>query len=192
MNTEMTMDYEPDQKDSIQHWNRCLEAVATTKDKATYMLFYDHFAPRLNSWLLGVTKDAELAEELVQETMLTVWRKSGQYDSSKAAASTWLFRIARNMHVDHLRRLKVRARADSMMLDVEPDEPEVHGGMHYDTARIRDAIKQLPVQQAQVIYKSYFEGKSHQEIANDMDLPLGSVKSSVRLAFQKLSKVLRP
>jgi RNA polymerase sigma-70 factor (ECF subfamily) len=186
------MDHEPDQKDSIQHWNRCLEAVATTKDKATYMLFYDHFAPRLNSWLLGVTKDAELAEELVQETMLTVWRKSGQYDSNKAAASTWLFRIARNLHVDHLRRLKVRTRADSMMLDVEPDEAEMQGGMHYDTARVRDAIKQLPVQQAQVIYKSYFEGKSHQEIASDMDLPLGSVKSSVRLAFQKLSKVLRP
>lgn len=181
--------HEPDQNDSIQHWNMCLEDVARTNSKATYMLFYDHFAPRLNSWLLGVTKDAALAEELVQEAMLTVWRKAHLYDSRKAAASTWLFRIARNLHVDHLRKLKVRIQADSIMQDVEFDEPERHDD---DTARIRDAIKQLPVQQAQVIYKTYFEGKSHQEIANDMDLPLGSVKSSIRVAFQKLSKELRP
>ena len=181
------MSKEQEQTDSIKHWNACLEEVAKTRDKVAYMRFYDHFAPRLNSWLLGLTKDGALAEELVQETMLSVWRKADQYNSAKAAASTWLFRIARNLHIDHIRRAQVRERALSQTSDGE----EVNYEINADSARIHQAISNLPVQQAQVIYKSYFEGKSHQEIANDMDLPLGTVKSSLRLAFQKLSHEMR-
>lgn len=173
--------------DQTRHWNACLEAVARTRDKALYLRFYDHFAPRLQSWLTGLTRDAHTAEELVQEAMITVWRKAEQYDSSKAAASTWLYRIARNLYVDQLRREKVRSRGAIYLEEPPPiDEPEG------DAERVRKAIESLPFQQAQVIYKSYFEGKSHQEIALDMDLPLGSVKSSLRLAFQKLCHIMRP
>jgi RNA polymerase sigma-70 factor (ECF subfamily) len=178
---------EPEQATS-QHWNSCLEQVAVSKDKAAFMALYDHFAPRLNSWLLSSTKNATLAEDLVQETMLSVWRKAELFDSSKASASTWLFRIARNLHIDYLRREKTRLKNNELQADTECTLFE--GNL--DDTKVQQALKQLPLQQAQVIYKSYFEGKSHQEIANDMDIPLGTVKSNMRLAFQKLSNAMRP
>lgn len=182
------MQHEAEQTDSIRYWSDCLEAVAKHRDKKQFMQLYDHFAPRINAWLLGITRDTVLAEELTQETLMTVWRKCALYDSGKAAASTWIFRIARNLHVDHLRRLNVADRA-ACYLDVIESGPEDE---QFDNERVRAAIRQLPAQQAQVIYKSYFEGKSHQEIADDMSLPLGSVKSSIRLAFQKLRDTMRP
>jgi RNA polymerase sigma-70 factor (ECF subfamily) len=188
MKQDIRMHNESDSSAQISHWNQCLESIAKSRDKQQYMLFYDHFAPRLKSWLLGVTKDDTLAEEIAQETMMTVWRKAHQYDSSKAAASTWIFRIARNLHVDHLRRQQVRDRANWIFDDTETVDYDVHS----DGRKIRDEIKKLPVQQAQVIFKSFFEGKSHQEISDEMSIPLGSVKSSLRLAFQKLSKAVRP
>jgi RNA polymerase sigma-70 factor (ECF subfamily) len=188
MKSETPMNKDAGQAKSIKHWNECLEQVAKTRDKHAFMRFYDHFAPRLNSWLLGLTKDAVLAEELVQESMLTVWRKAEQYNSAKAAASTWLFRIARNQYIDHIRRHLVREKAKNALGE---SSEEVAFEANADAPRIHQAISKLPQQQAQVIYKSYFEGKSHQEIADDMDLPLGTVKSSLRLGFQKLSNEMR-
>lgn len=179
---------EPEQQAQMRYWSDSLAKLGREGDRLTYVRIYDHFAPRLNAWLLGVTRDAVLAEELVQDTMLAVWRKADRYDPAKAAASTWIFRIARNLHIDHIRRTQVRDRGRSRLVE----EDTVFDEQPADADRIRDAMRNLPVQQAQVIYKSYFEGKSHQEIANDMDIPLGSVKSSLRLAFQKLSKALRP
>jgi len=179
---------EPEQPAQSHIWSDCLELIGRSHNKMEFMRFYDHFAPRLQSWLLGVTRDPGLAEELVQETMIAVWRKASKYDKSKAAASTWVFRIARNLHIDHLRRAQVRERSKAMLVD----DDTVFDDQSVDSERVQAAINQLPVQQAQVLYKSYFEGKSHQEIANEMDLPLGSVKSSLRLAFQKVCKVLRP
>jgi len=177
-----------DKHKEIEHWSRCLSQVGRTGDRALYLSFYDHFSPRLQSWLLGLTHDRALAEELTQEAMLAVWRKAHQYDADKAAASTWLFRIARNLYIDQLRRRQVQARGRNWLTEEDTRFAE-HSA---DAERVRQAIRQLPQQQAQVIYKSYFEGKSHQEIANDMDIPLGSVKSSLRLAFQKLCTALRP
>jgi len=179
---------ESEQRDPDLHWNGCLETVARSRDRAAFMALYDHFAPRLNGWLLRLTGDAALAEELVQETMLTVWRKACLYDSGKAAAGTWLFRIARNLYLDHLRRVKARGGDPVVLADPQPADDE----LQLDTRRIREALKTLPLVQAQVIYKSYFEGKSHQQIALELELPLGSVKSSIRLAFQKLSKLMGP
>lgn len=188
MKMEAAMYNEPEQQAQMRFWNESLARLGRDQDRSTYIKLYDHFAPRLNAWLLGVTRDQVLAEELVQDTMLAVWRKADRYDPSKAAASTWIFRIARNLHIDHLRRAQVRDRNRSRLVEEDTTFDEQPA----DADRIRSAMRQLPVQQAQVIYKTYFEGKSHQEIANDMDIPLGSVKSSLRLAFKKLSKALRP
>lgn len=178
---------EPDPQ-GTQYWNQCLMQLGQTGDRQLYQQFYHHFAPRLNSWLLSQTRDPILAEELVQDTMMAVWRKAAQYDAAKAAASTWLFRIARNLYIDQMRRAQVRERGKAKLVEDDThfdDQPA-------DASRVRQAMRDLPVQQAQVVYKSYFEGKSHQEIANEMEIPLGSVKSSLRLAFQKLCKALRP
>lgn len=188
----MRSDSDSEQQANIQHWNHCLKKVAVSKDKKAFMVFYDHFAPRLNSWLLNSTKDSSLAEELVQEAMLTVWRKAELFNSKKASASTWLFRIARNLHIDYLRKEKNRSRSTESDIDKDICDSSITFDFNLDDSKIHQAMMKLPTQQAQAIYKSYFEGKSHQEIANDMDIPLGSVKSSIRLGFQKLSSSMRP
>jgi RNA polymerase sigma-70 factor (ECF subfamily) len=189
--TDCTISTKQPVEQTSDYWDACLEDFALTGNKAVYVELYDHFAPRLNAWLLGQTKDPIMAEELVQETMLRLWHKAGQYKRGKAAASTWLFRIARNLHVDMLRRKQVAQKKEATiaMSYEEVTDSQSHTP---DGERIKREIAKLPVQQAQVIYKSYFEGKSHQEIADDMQIPLGSVKSSIRLAFQKLSKAMRP
>jgi RNA polymerase sigma-70 factor (ECF subfamily) len=185
MNVTNMMDNEAGQNE--QDWDQCLSQLAKSRDKQLYQALYSYFAPRLNSWLLAKTRDAAEAEELVQEVMTMVWRKASQYDRSKAAASTWLFRIARNLYIDRLRRQRVRRRA--LTASEEPTVQIADGQL--DSGKLQQAIRALPQQQAQVIYKSYFEGKTHSEIAADLEIPLGTVKSSLRLAFQKLSQTLR-
>jgi len=177
---------EPETSGQNLRWQECLASVARSRDQQAFMVFYDHFAPRLNGWLLRRTGDMALTEELVQETMLIVWRKAHLYDSRKAAPGTWLFRIARNLYVDHLRRTGSTYEEDCLLVEPAASDPELQP----DTGMLRDALKQLPFQQAQVIYMSYFEGKSHRQIADELDMPLGSVKSSLRLAFHKLSRLL--
>jgi RNA polymerase sigma-70 factor (ECF subfamily) len=178
-----------DNKPESTDWNRCLEEVAKTGDRRQFMLLYDHFSPRLNAWLQGLTADPALAEDLVQETMLNIWRKACQYNSTKALASTWVFRIARNVYIDHLRRQQASKRS-TVLVDEDALMVTVNYAEAIDAKPVRAAIKKLSVQQAQVLYQSYFAGQSHQEIAAAMDLPLGSVKSSLRLAFRKLSKII--
>lgn len=188
MKTEQAMRKKSEQLVESQDWNRCLSELGRTGDRQLYLQFYQYFAPRLNAWLQGVTRDPVMAEELVQDTMLAVWNKAAKYDARKAAASTWVYRIARNLHIDQLRRAQVRERSKAKLVE---DDTGFDDHLS-DAERVRDALRQLPVLQAQVVYKSYFEGKSHQEIANEIGMPLGSVKSNLRLAFQKLSRSIRP
>ncbi len=167
-------------------WNESLELIATTGDKRLFMRFYDHFSPRLKLWLLKLCADAALAEEISQEAFLQAWRKASNYDRSKASASTWLFTIARNLFIDHKRRQKVEQRH---LQSLESEEIQIDS-FNLDSDLIKQAIARLPHRQAQVIYQSYFLGRSHSEIAEILGLPLGSIKSSIRLAFQKLCKDL--
>lgn len=174
-------------------WNSCLQTIAATSDKQLFMQFYDHFAPRLNSWLQKLCGNRSLAEELTQEAMLQVWRKAALFDPSKASASTWLFRIGRNLYIDNQRRQAVRDKAQPILQDQATAQQENNDLIepNFDQAKLKQAIADLPQRQAQVIYQSYFQGLSHQEIATRLDLPLGSVKSSLRLGFQKLTKAMR-
>lgn len=167
-------------------WNQSLELIATTGDKRLFMRFYDHFSPRLRSWLLKLCADATLAEELSQEAFLQAWRKAASYERSKASASTWLFTIARNLFIDFKRRQKVEQKH---LQSLEGEEVQMDN-FNLDSNIVKEAIAKLPHRQAQVIYQSYFLGHSHSEIAEIMGLPLGSIKSSIRLAFQKLCKDL--
>ncbi|KEQ17521.1 sigma-70 family RNA polymerase sigma factor [Endozoicomonas numazuensis] len=153
------------------------------RDKQTFALLYDFFAPRLKSHLMSKGAHGEMAEELVQETMLSVWKNCKSYDPDKSAASTWIFRIARNLWIDRLRKEKSNLLSP---LDNYPESSFVPAMKEFDSAKIKSALKSLPQQQAQLVYKVYYEGKSHREISEDMDMPLGSVKSGLRLAFTKL------
>lgn len=132
---------------------------------------------------------ANHADELVQEVMLKVWQKAGAFNPEKAAASTWVYTIARNCRTDMYRRLQkfdTALRAEDLSVDEEGEEAFVTLHQKRNEDKIRGLIKELPLDQAQILTKVYMEGKSHSEVAGELDLPLGTVKSRVRLAMQKL------
>ena len=174
-------------------WGGCIAAIAKTRDGEAFALLFRHFAPRVKSYLLRCHMDAGVAEELVQETMLTVWRKADTFDPGRASASTWIFTIARNRRVDLLRG----ARHPDALLDDQPIESEAPSpsdsvlGAERE-ARAHEALNALPQDQAEVVRLSFFEDKPHADIARELGIPLGTVKSRLRLAFVRLKSALEP
>ena len=157
--------------------------LAKHRDKKLFIQLYDHFAPRLKSHLMQKGVNEGMAEELVQECMLSVWRHCGSYNPDKATASTWIFRIARNLWIDRLRKDKPDRISP---LDTYPEMAFTPEMAQTDSGALKNALNNLPPQQAQLIYQVYYAGKTHREISDEMDIPLGSVKSGLRLALNKL------
>jgi len=171
-------------------WSVCLAQIAESQDRAAFTRFFRHFAPLIKAFALsGSNLSATHADELVQEVMLKVWQKAGAFNPHKAAASTWVYTIARNCRTDMFRRLQ---KFDTPLAaeDFTPERPlgEPFEAMqsHRSRDRIRTLMRDLPIDQSQILAKVYMEGKSHAEAAAELDLPLGTVKSRVRLAIQKL------
>jgi len=176
-----------------QNWNQALTEVGLNRDREQFAALYQHFAPRVKTYLLRFGLSDAQAEELAQEALLQVWRKAEQYHASKAAASTWIFCIARNLFIDQQRsgRGKLENNTDSYhehegLLNHNEQATEDDNSWQSSQKHIEDALKELPLMQAQLVYKSYYQGKSHSEIAADLEIPIGSVKSGLRLAFKKL------
>ena len=168
-----------------EQFRHILVDLARYRDKKLFLQLYDYFAPRLKTYLMRQGASEQIAEEVLQEAMLSVWRKCDSYDPSQSAVSTWIYRIARNQWIDHLRKEKPQLLS-SIELYPEFNEIEELPEYHADKKQLKAAMDKLPINQAQLVYKSYYEGQSHREIANDLDIPLGSVKSGLRLAFKKL------
>ena len=169
-----------------------LEAVAANADRTAFAQLFEFFAPRVKMYLLRLGASNAAAEELAQDVMLTVWRKAGTFDRSRAAASTWIFTIARNRRIDVLRRER---RADLLQTEpiLEPapiDAPDVAVNARQMEDLVRDAIKDLPEAQAEILRYAFFEGKSHSEIADQTGLAMGTVKSRLRLAYDRLRQAL--
>jgi RNA polymerase sigma-70 factor, ECF subfamily len=166
--------------------------VALARDRVAFGLLYDYFAPRLTTYLIRLNLERGLAEELAQEVMLVLWQKASLFDSSKSSLSTWLFRVARN------RRIDLKRRDKSALLDPEdpvfqPEAPEPADSSmdaRQRDARVRLAMTDLPEEQRAILTLAFFNGLSHSEIAERMELPLGTVKSRIRLAFARLRKAI--
>ena len=143
--------------------------------------------------LLGSGTIAETAEEIAQEAMLSVWRKCEMYDPTKASASTWIFTIARNLRIDRYRKEK-RPELDPNDPSLVPSQ-EIPADEQVDLRDreilVRDALENLPEDQKVVVKLSFERGLSHQEISDELGLPLGTVKSRLRLSFEKLRVNLR-
>ena len=183
--------------DEPMSWNEHLMRVGEHKDRQSFRCLFEHFGPLIKSYYLGKSpKSAHLIEELIQEVMIKVWQKAHTYDPKKAAASTWVFTLARNTYIDMLRRLKKFSTTSSLEAEeVWEDTTEIGPLTQLETKRdsslIRDSLSLLPLAQAQIIAKVYMDGKTHVEVADELDLPLGTVKSRVRLALNKLNNLLR-
>ncbi len=162
--------------------------IAENGERSAFAALFKHFAPRIKSYLRGMKADEGLAEDLTQEVMLTVWRRAGQFDPAQAALSTWIFTIARNKRIDAVRREKrpeIDLNDPALVPDAEPQPDQILTARQAGEG-LRGAIGELPEEQAELLRLSYFEEKSHAEIASELDLPLGTVKSRLRLAMTKL------
>ena len=169
---------------------RWLLAVRDHRDRAAYAQLFNHFAPRLKAMLLrGGLRDGR-AEDVVQDVMLAVWNKAGQFDPHRAAASAWIYRIARNRHID-LMRASPAVEADLLVepADLEPDAGQILE-MEQEHKRLRAAIASLAPEQHALLQRAYFQEMSHSEISADTGLPLGTIKSRIRLGLARLRREL--
>ena len=167
-------------------------AIAQRGDRDAFSELFDHFAPRLNAYLMRLGSDSALAEEIAQDAMVTLWRKAALFDRRKSSVSTWLFRIARNRRIDVLRRKRtINVDAETLVIEDEnlpnPDETLDEQGRK---GRIRAALTKLPQEQLQLVELAFFTELSHSQIAEETGLPLGTVKSRIRLAFGRLRRIL--
>lgn len=165
-----------------------LQRVAANRDIEAFRKLFQAYAPRVKSYMMRQGSDATTAEELAQETLLTVWRKAALYSGEKGSATTWIFTIARNLRIDRLRK-EVAWQPLPEDSDERPSEdpaPDEELSANERQARVQKVLAELPADQSEVIVLSYLEGLSHSEIAQRLKLPLGTVKSRMRLAYQKI------
>lgn len=169
-----------------------LERVRDHGDRDAYERLFAAFTPRLTAWIGAQGLDGASAEAVVQDVMITAWTRARLFDAAKASARTWMYTLARNRMIDHHRAGERRARAHdgyaTLLLaeDEAVDTPE----QGLTRARIAALLEQLPAEQRQVLLLVYVEGRSHREIAQELELPIGTVKSRARLAFNRLRKLL--
>lgn len=176
-------------------WSRLLTAVGRERDEAAFAKLFAHFAPLIKGFCLGNLNSsfpADAADEVVQEVMFKVWQKAPSYDASKAAASTWIYTVMRNCRIDLMRRNR-RSTSDSGVIDIDDiwdesaeDQAYIYLMQASNEAMVQHSFSQLPAEQRQMLTQVYMQGKTHQQIATETGLPLGTVKSRVRIGLKKM------
>lgn len=170
------------------HFADLMSAVAQRQDRDAFAELFAYYAPRVKSYMLRLAAGEAQAEELSQEVMITVWRKAHLFDRTQASVSTWIFRIARNRRIDLSRRQRPMD-LDPEMPGVAPEAlpaPDARLTVEEREGQVRAALAELPEEQIGLLKAAFYEGLSHREIADRTGLPLGTVKSRIRLAFAKM------
>ncbi len=167
-------------------WTALLLRVRDHQDRAAFAVLFRHFAPRVKAFLMKSGAGASLAEECAQDVMAVLWQKAHLFDPARASVATWVYTIARNRRIDALRRAR---RAEPEELDwgpaPEPDQAEALE-TRQETERLGRALAALPTPQRTLIERAFYGELSHSEIAAETGLPLGTIKSRIRLALDKL------
>lgn len=177
-----------------QEWSGLISAIAVARDRAAFARLFEYFAPRVKTYMCRSGLSDTNAEDLAQETLLTVWRKASLFDPAQIHGAAWIFTIARNLRIDAFRK---QQRAGSTTEEIEAefllddsDGPYEQATAAQSEQRIRAAISQLPDDQRHVVLLSYFHERAHADIANALNIPLGTVKSRLRLAMSKLRQLM--
>ncbi len=161
-------------------------AIRDGRDQRAFAALFGHFAPRIKGFLMRSGAAPDLAEECAQEVMATLWHKAHLFDPTKASAATWIFSIARNRLIDRIRKQR---RPEPQDLpwgpEGEPDQADALA-LAQDTEKLAQALATLPDKQRLLIERAYFGDLSHSEIAAETGLPLGTIKSRIRLALDRL------
>jgi RNA polymerase sigma-70 factor (ECF subfamily) len=169
-------------------WVDLLARVREQGDRAAFAQLFRHFAPRVKAFLRKAGASDSLAEECAQDVMATVWQKAHLFDPARASVSTWIFTIARNRRIDALRKARRPEPEDlSWGPEEEPDQADLFE-MRQENQRLGQALSQLPDAQRVLIERAYFGDLSHTEIATETGLPLGTIKSRIRLALERLRR----
>jgi RNA polymerase sigma-70 factor (ECF subfamily) len=167
-------------------WAMEIAAIRDRQDQAAFGRLFRHFAPRIKGFLIKSGSPADVAEECAQEVMATVWRKAAQFDPSRASASTWIFTIARNKRIDVVRRER-RPEPEDLPWGPEAEvDQEDALALEQETEKLQKAIAELPEKQKQLIERAFYGDLSHRELAEETGLPLGTIKSRIRLALDRL------
>ena len=180
-------------------WSLLLVAVGEARDRRAFSQLFDHFAPLLKSFAQASKHEGwfpGLSEDLVQEVMIKVWQKAAGFNPEKASATTWIYTVARNCRIDMLRR---KSNTQHLPLENEdfwhePDDETPVSLLRQERSevKVQASLSELPKEQDEILGKVYLEGKSHAEVSNELGLPLGTVKSRVRLALQKMQVLVAP
>lgn len=189
----MTAESQP--ASEAEKWSSLIQAIAAHQDRAAFATLFEHFAPRVKTFIRRSGASDAVADELAQETLLMVWRKASLFDPARAGATAWIFTIARNLRIDAFRRDK---RNDSNVgtdaeVEFQVDEsptPDARVEMAQMETRVRAAMAKLSKDQFRVVELSFYQEKAHADIAEILQIPLGTVKSRLRLAMNRLRGLL--
>lgn len=173
-------------------WPALIAAIADRKDAVAFKTLFEFFAPRIKTMLLRSGAPADVAEDIAQEALVTVFHKASYYDASRAGAAAWIYTIARNIRIDRLRH--ERRSSHHLLLNPPDLEAPERSDASLDNAereqRVKQAMQRLPDEQVRVVELSFFEGRTHGEISDLLCIPLGTVKSRLRLAMARLRESL--
>ncbi len=172
-------------------WADHLHRIHAHRDKAAFAALFDHFAPRVKGFLINSGASPDQAEDCAQDVMVSVWHKAHLFDPTRASAATWIFTIARNRRIDLLRKER-RPEPDDLGWgpQAEPEQADVIA-LAQESAQLTQAISALPEAQRRLLEQAYFNDLTHSEIAAQTGLPLGTIKSRIRLALDRLRRAMK-
>ncbi len=176
--------------DALSEQTVWMLAVRDAADRTSFEKLFDFYAPRLKAMAMRSGASASVAEEIAQDTMLKVWRNAGQYDPARAQVSSWIYQIARNRRID-IARGEGPALPEDLAAPTHTDDVDAALALQQEVARLRVALDALPAAQRQIVEQAYMGELTHQEISRQAALPLGTVKSRLRLAIDRLRHELR-
>ena len=173
---------------SLELARELLKKIADKKDQAAFQQLFEDYAPRIKGFMIRSGADAAAADDLAQEALSAVWRKAHMYSPDKGNPTTWIFTIVRNLRIDRFRRERVWQPLPEEHAEIASDDagPEELASRQEGLVTLQGALKVLPPEQLEVVQLSYLEGLAHSDISERLGLPIGTVKSRMRLAYQKL------
>ncbi|PVA10205.1 RNA polymerase subunit sigma [Pelagivirga sediminicola] len=191
MQTSGKIPVPPNRQSENSRWTACITRIRDSSDEAAFAELFEHFAPRIKGYLMKSGAGATLAEECAQDVMATLWQKAHLFDPSRASAATWIFTIARNRRIDALRKSR-RPEPEEVYWGPQesPDQADILA-MEEAAVELTRAIAALPAKQKTLIEAAYFNDLSHSEIADQTGLPLGTIKSRIRLALDRLRHAMK-
>ncbi len=175
-----------------ERYRELLQLVASRGDREAFEILFRHFGPKIKAIMQNSGADSAMADDIVQDAMLIIWRKASYYNPSRGSVSSWVFTIARNLRIDRLRHSSSRPYQDIEEIELrsfEPDAEDQLAGLQR-ARHVETAVAELPDEQRQIIELAFVQDISQREMAKTLDIPVGTVKSRMRLAYGKLKVLL--